>query len=102
MSAILISSVLATVWSRFLLTIILGYREPLVYNTKVATSLMRQVYQAERLAPPLELGAWTNAYAHMWARGTNFGWWRDSLRNGSWVGLSIMVSLDPGSTWRSS
>lgn len=70
-----------------------GYRQPIVYNAKVFASLCRQVYQAEKLAPPTNLSTWASAYAHIWARGTNFGWWRETLRSGAWVGVGVVVGL---------
>ncbi|WVR05648.1 hypothetical protein IAU60_002670 [Kwoniella sp. DSM 27419] len=66
-----------------------GYREPLVYNAKVASSLARQVWQAEKLAPPLDAHTWARAYAQIWGKATNGGYWRDLLKTGAWAGLGV-------------
>ncbi|GFZ43293.1 hypothetical protein JCM24511_01012 [Saitozyma sp. JCM 24511] len=66
-----------------------SYREPIVYNAKVAASLARQVYQAERLAPPTKLHDWATAYAQIWSRASNINFWRDVLKTGAWAGLAV-------------
>lgn len=73
-----------------------GYREPIVYNSKVFAAICRQVYKAEKLAPPTQLATWANAYSYIWARATNVGWWRNILKTGGWVGLGIGVSSGHG------
>lgn len=64
-----------------------------MYNAKVFSSLCRQVYQAERLAPPLDLSTWANAYSHIWARGTKLSWWRETLKTGAWAGIAVAVGI---------
>nr|ODO02713.1 phenylalanine-tRNA ligase, beta subunit [Cryptococcus depauperatus CBS 7855] len=70
-----------------------GYREPLVYNSKVVTSIFKQVYQAEKLAPPLDLSTWAHAYSQIYARAINAGWWKNVLRTGAWVGLGVAPTI---------
>jgi F-type H+-transporting ATPase subunit g len=70
-----------------------GYRDPLMYNFKVFTSLCRQVYIAERLAPPTNLSAWTTAYAKIWSRATSAAWYKTIAQNGEWAKVGIYVSL---------
>ncbi|KAK1927887.1 mitochondrial ATP synthase g subunit-domain-containing protein [Papiliotrema laurentii] len=66
-----------------------GYREPLVYNAKVAGSLLRQVYQAEKLAFPTSLSTWARAYAEIYGKASHAGWWKETLKNGTWAGVGI-------------
>ncbi|EIW72864.1 hypothetical protein TREMEDRAFT_42037 [Tremella mesenterica DSM 1558] len=66
-----------------------SYREPLTFNAKVFASLCRQVYIAERLAPPLQLSTWANAYAKIWHSATSLTFWRSALSSGAWAGLGI-------------
>lgn len=72
-----------------------GYREPLVYNFQVFTSLCRQVYVAEKLAPPTSLATWAGAYARIWSRASSPQWWREVASSGQWVQLGIYVSPSP-------
>ncbi|WVQ85297.1 hypothetical protein IAT38_007462 [Cryptococcus sp. DSM 104549] len=66
-----------------------GYREPLVYNAKVVTSIARQVWQAEKLAPPLDAATWARAYSQIWSRAVSGAWWKQVLKTGAWVGLGV-------------
>jgi hypothetical protein len=71
-----------------------GYREPVVYNFKVFTSLCRQVYIAEKLAPPTNLSSWATAYAKIWSRATNPQWYRTIAQNGEWAKVGIYVGFN--------
>jgi F-type H+-transporting ATPase subunit g len=64
----------------------------LVYNAKVAGSLLRQVYQAEKLAFPTSLSTWARAYAEIYGKASHAGWWKETLKNGTWAGVGIAVS----------
>ncbi|WRT65901.1 uncharacterized protein IL334_002852 [Kwoniella shivajii] len=66
-----------------------GYREPLVYNSKVVASVAKQVWQAEKLAPPLDAATWARAYSQIWSRATNGGYWRNLLKTGGWASLGV-------------
>ncbi|KAK8865683.1 hypothetical protein IAR55_000828 [Kwoniella newhampshirensis] len=66
-----------------------AYREPVVYNAKVVSSLAKQVYKAEKLAPPLELSTWARAYSQIYSRAANVGFWKETLRTGAWAGLGV-------------
>jgi len=68
-----------------------GYREPIVYNAKVAASLMRQVYQAEKMAFPTSISTWANAYAQLTSRAASPNFWKETLKNGTWAGLGVAV-----------
>lgn len=69
-----------------------GYRQPLVYNWQTFTSLVRQVYQAERLAPPLQLSQWASAYANIWSAASSPAWWRQAAASGQWAKVAVAVS----------
>ncbi|KAL1405088.1 hypothetical protein Q8F55_008711 [Vanrija albida] len=66
-----------------------AYRAPLTYNWNVFTSLVRQVYKAEKLAPPTHLSQWATAYANIWARASSPAWWRSALESGEWAKVAI-------------
>lgn len=70
-----------------------GYAQPIKYNAKVVASIARQVYQAEKLAPPTNLSTWANAYAQIWARGTSAQWYKSIAANGEWAKVGIYVSI---------
>ncbi|WFD43363.1 hypothetical protein MPSI1_002024 [Malassezia psittaci] len=65
------------------------YSEPIMYNLRVAGSLMKQVYIAEKLAPPTNLGTWTAAYRQMFANATNPSWWTHTLPAGEWRRVAL-------------
>lgn len=66
-----------------------GYREPVVYNSKVFASICRQVWQAEKLSPPLDLATWARAYSEIYAKASNGGYWKNVLKTGAWAGLGV-------------
>jgi len=68
-----------------------GYREPLMYNLSVAREVLKQVYVAERLAPPTSFSTITSAYQTLWARASNPGYWREILNNGDWQRVGVYV-----------
>ncbi|WFD26062.1 hypothetical protein MNAN1_001037 [Malassezia nana] len=61
-----------------------SYAEPIVYNLKVAGSLAKQVYIAEKLAPPTSLSQIASAYRQIWTTVSNPSWWTHSLPGGDW------------------
>jgi hypothetical protein len=68
---------------------LLGYRAPLSYNLSVARELLKQVYIAERLQPPLSPQTWANAYTTLAQRATNPNYWREILNNGEYVKVGL-------------
>lgn len=66
-----------------------GYREPIMYNLAVARELAKQVYVAERLAPPTSLGTVANAYSTLWSRASNMSYWQDLARTGEWKKVGV-------------
>lgn len=69
-----------------------AYKHPLQYNWQVTKSFVKQVYQAEGLAPPLHLSQWTSAYSEIFHKAASKQWWQQVLSNGSWAKLAIGVS----------
>ena len=70
-----------------------AYKDPLVYNFKVFTSLARQVYIAEKLAPPTNLNTWINAYTKIWSSAVSPNYWKGIAQNGQWAKVGVYVSL---------
>ena len=56
-----------------------SYAEPVMYNLKVAGSIAKQVYIAEKLAPPTSLSQIQAAYRQIWACVSKASWWTHSL-----------------------
>lgn len=69
-----------------------AWREPIVFNFKVFSSLCRQVYQAEKLYFPTNLNTWATAYAQVWSRAVNGKWWQETLKTGAWAAVGVAVS----------
>jgi len=66
-----------------------GYREPVMYNLSVARELLKQVYVAERLAPPTSFSTIQSAYSTLWNRAKDINYWREVLRSGQWAKVGI-------------
>lgn len=69
-----------------------AYKQPLQYNWQVFKSLVKQVYQAEKLAPPTHLSQWTSAYSEIFHKAASKQWWSQVLSSGSWAKLAVGVS----------
>jgi F-type H+-transporting ATPase subunit g len=67
----------------------IGYREPIVYNLTVVRELAKQVYVAERLAPPTSLNTVANAYGTMWSRASNPQYWVELTKTGEWKKVGV-------------
>lgn len=65
------------------------YSEPIMYNLRVAGSLLKQVYIAEKLTPPTQLSTWAAAYRQMFANVTNPSWWTHTLPGGEWRRVAL-------------
>ncbi|EJT45422.1 hypothetical protein A1Q2_05383 [Trichosporon asahii var. asahii CBS 8904] len=66
-----------------------SYKQPLQYNWQVFKSLVKQVYQAEKLAPPTHLSQWTSAYSEIFHKAASKQWWSQVLSSGSWAKLAV-------------
>lgn len=60
-----------------------------MYNLRVTRSLLKQVYIAEKLAPPTNLQVIMNAYKTMWANATNPSYWLNTVPAGDWRKLVV-------------
>ena len=69
-----------------------GYKDPIVYNFKVLASLARQVYIAEKMAPPTNLSAYVNSYANIWSNAVSPNFWKGLAQNGQWAKVGVVVS----------
>lgn len=66
-----------------------SYAEPIVYNLKVAGSLAKQVYIAEKLAPPTSVSQITSAYRQIWECVSKPSYWMNSLPSGEWKKVAV-------------
>lgn len=71
------------------LLFILAYRAPLAYNLSVARELLKQVYIAERLQPPLNPQTWSDAYTTLAQRARSPNYWREIVNNGEWARVGL-------------
>jgi F-type H+-transporting ATPase subunit g len=68
---------------------VIAYREPILYDLAVARELFKQVYIAERLAPPTSFAEIKTAYSTIFGRIRNINYWREMLRSGDWVKIGL-------------
>ncbi|GAA98869.1 uncharacterized protein L969DRAFT_76648 [Mixia osmundae IAM 14324] len=66
-----------------------AYREPLFYNAAVAREVLKQVYIAERLAPPSSVGEIRSAYETLFNRARDPQYWRSTIESGEWKRVAI-------------
>ncbi|CAK9782193.1 hypothetical protein CC85DRAFT_282208 [Cutaneotrichosporon oleaginosum] len=66
-----------------------SYKQPIVYNFNVFTSLCRQVYQAEKLAPPTQLAQWASAYSQIFSAATSPAFWQKAMSNGQAAKIAV-------------
>ena len=72
-----------------LISPIIAYREPIVHNLQVAREVAKQVYIAEKLAPPTNPQDIRDAYGEFYSNASNPSWWRSVMENGEWRSLAI-------------
>ncbi|WFD30836.1 hypothetical protein MSPP1_001860 [Malassezia sp. CBS 17886] len=63
--------------------------EPLVYNLRVAGSVAKQVYIAERLAPPTSFGQIASAYRTIIDCVATPSWWTQTMTSGQWRKVAV-------------
>ena len=56
---------------------------------RVAGSLAKQVYIAEKLAPPTSVSQVTSAYQQIWSSISKASWWTHSLPAGEWRKIAV-------------
>ncbi|KAL7411011.1 hypothetical protein BDY24DRAFT_397367 [Mrakia frigida] len=60
-----------------------------VYNAKLIGALAKQVYVAEKLAPPTSVGEIVGGWSTVWARGTSWSYWGHVKSSGEWKPLAL-------------
>jgi F-type H+-transporting ATPase subunit g len=53
-----------------------------MYRLSVAREVLKQIYIAEGLQPPMSLSAIQSAYATLWTRASSLAYWRQIASNG--------------------
>jgi len=86
--------------SSFTLTWCPAISNSVIYNAKLVGALARQVYVAEKLAPPTSVGEIVGGWSTVWARGTSWDYWFHAKSSGEWKTLAIYVSLRFFFGWR--
>ncbi|KAG9104997.1 hypothetical protein FRC06_002918 [Ceratobasidium sp. 370] len=66
-----------------------AYREPVTYNLAVARAFLRQVYIAEKLAPPTSVETVTTAYRTLFENARNPEYWKGIARSGEWARVAL-------------
>jgi len=66
-----------------------AYRGPVVYNTQVFLQVLKQVYKAEKLAPPTSLAEIQSAYRTLFNRAKDTKYWQDLYVTGQWKKVAI-------------
>lgn len=66
-----------------------AYKEPIVYNFAVAREVAKQVYIAEKLAPPTNLDTIRSAYEEFYSKGSSASWWRSIFESGEWKRVAL-------------
>lgn len=69
-----------------------SYREPVVYNLAVVREIGKQVYIAEKLAPPTDVAAIRGAFEESYKRAADPSWWRSVLESGDWKRLALYAA----------
>jgi len=66
-----------------------SYRQPLLYNFTVAREFLKQIYTAERLAPPTSLSQITSVYKQLYSSAISIPFWRELWMSGQWTKVAI-------------
>lgn len=66
-----------------------AYREPVAYNLAVIREIGKQVYIAEKLAPPTNPQAIRDAYEEFYRKASDASWWRSILESGDWKRIAL-------------
>ncbi|KAG8895900.1 hypothetical protein FRB99_000286 [Tulasnella sp. 403] len=66
-----------------------SYRGPLIYNTRVLGHVFKQVYKAEKLAPPSSFAEIQSAYQTLFNRAKDISYWRNLYSTGEWKKVAI-------------
>ena len=60
-----------------------------MYNLEVGRELLKQIYVAERLAPPSSVAQVTGVYQNLWSRISNPTYWREVIRTGEYKQIGV-------------
>jgi len=66
-----------------------SYHQPLLYNLAVAREFLKQIYTAERLAPPTSLSQITSVYKQFYCNAISIPFWRELWTSGQWTKVAI-------------
>jgi hypothetical protein len=66
-----------------------AYRQPLLYNLAVTREFLKQIYTAERLAPPTSLSQITAVYKQLYSNAISIPFWRELWTSGQWTKVAI-------------
>ena len=61
-----------------------AYKEPVTYNLRVAGEVAKQVYIAERLAPPTSVAEVQAITSQAWAQASQPSFWTNLIQSGQW------------------
>lgn len=76
-----------------------AYAAPVTSNLAVAREVAKQVYMAERLAPPTSTAEIRAAYSSIAQQASSLAWWRSALENGTWKTVGIYALEAYGIFW---
>lgn len=76
-----------------------AYSAPITHNLAVAREVAKQVYVAERLAPPTSISELRAAYSSIAQQASSLPWWRSTLENGQWKTVGIYALEAYGIFW---
>jgi F-type H+-transporting ATPase subunit g len=68
---------------------IIAYRDPVSYNLSVAREFLKQIYVAEKLAPPRSFAEVRTAYTSLYERLRQPGLWRELMQSGQLAKVAI-------------
>ena len=66
-----------------------AYKEPIFYNFAVAREVAKQVYIAERLAPPSSFAEVRSGWETLYNRARDMGFWRKAIESGEWKRYAV-------------
>lgn len=76
-----------------------GYKEPVFYNAAVTKEILKQVYQAEKLAPPSSFSQVLSTWGQIVQRASQRQTYQRLVETGEWakvgiIGLEAYVSIN--------
>lgn len=61
----------------------------IMYNLRIGKELAKQVYKAEKLAPPKSVAEVVTAWATIVGRASNPDWYFKTIKSGEWVSVAL-------------